>query len=217
VEFFENIIEFLFRIDIHLDYLFSNYQQWIYLILFLVIFSETGLVIMAFLPGDALLFIAGTLAGATSNNINIHILVAVMLVAAILGDSVNYFLGKKLGNKLFKNPNSRIFKQSYLERTHRFYEKHGRKTLILARFLPIIRTFAPFVAGMVKMNYRYFLFANVSGAFLWVISLTYAGYFLGTMPFVQENLQWMIIIIIVLANIPAIYEIIKKKYSGKNE
>lgn len=190
------LIDFILHIDVHLAELVAEYGVWVYAILFLILFCETGLVVTPFLPGDSLLFVAGALASLETNDLNVHMMVVLMLIAAIVGDAVNYTIGRLFGEKLFSNPNSKIFRRSYLDKTHQFYEKHGGKTIILARFVPIVRTFAPFVAGMGHMSYRHFAAYNVIGALLWVLLFTYAGYFFGTLPFIQSNLKLMIVGII---------------------
>ncbi len=209
------LIDFVLHIDVHLAELVAEYGLWIYAILFLIIFCETGLVVTPFLPGDSLLFVAGTLAAIGSNHINVHLMVLLLIAAAILGDAVNYMIGKFFGEKLFSNPNSKIFKQSYLEKTHAFYEKHGGKTIILARFVPIVRTFAPFVAGMGHMSYKHFASFNVIGGIAWVSLFMYAGYFFGELEFVKKNLSVLIIAIIFVSIIPAIVEFIRAKRSAK--
>lgn len=206
MDFIMFVIDFVLHIDVHLRDLIANYGVWVYAILFLIIFCETGLVVTPILPGDSLLFMAGALATLPESPINVHIIVALLLVAAILGDATNYMIGKYFGAKLFNNPNSKIFKPSYLDKTHHFYDKYGGKTIIIARFIPIVRTFAPFVAGMGKMNYRQFGLFNVTGAVLWVTIFTYAGAFFGQMEFVQKNLKYLILAIIVLSILPAIFE-----------
>lgn len=193
------LIDFILHIDVHLAELVAEYGVWVYAILFLILFCETGLVVTPFLPGDSLLFVAGALASLETNDLNVHMMVVLMLIAAIVGDAVNYTIGRLFGEKLFSNPNSKIFRRSYLDKTHQFYEKHGGKTIILARFVPIVRTFAPFVAGMGHMSYRHFAAYNVIGALLWVLLFTYAGYFFGTIPMVQDNLKLLIVGIIVVS------------------
>jgi membrane-associated protein len=201
------LIDFIIHIDKYLGLILQNYGALSYLILFLIIFIETGVVIMPFLPGDSLLFIAGTF--ASSGLINIALLFFVLLFAAIIGDSVNYWVGSFLGEKFFEK--SRFFRKDYLDRTKLFYKKHGGKTIILARFIPIIRTFAPFVAGVGKMDYPRFLSFNVLGATAWVALFTFAGYFFGTIPFVQDNLNWLVWVIILTSILPVIYEYIEYK------
>ncbi|ELX2269828.1 TPA: DedA family protein [Yersinia enterocolitica] len=207
MEFIRFVIDFILHIDVHLAELVAQYGVWVYGILFLILFCETGLVVTPFLPGDSLLFVAGALASLPSNDINVHIMVALMVTAAILGDAINYTIGRVFGEKLFSNPDSKIFRRSYLNKTHQFYEKHGGKAIILARFVPIIRTFAPFVAGMGKMSYRHFAAYNVIGALVWVLLFTYAGYWFGNMPFVQDNLKLLIVAIIVVSILPGVFEV----------
>ncbi len=192
------------HLDQHLRALAQTYGAWIYAILFLIVFLETGLVVTPFLPGDSLLFVAGTIAAA--GELHVHGLVLLLISAAIVGDSVNYAIGRYLGPRVFRFEDSRFFKRAYLDRTHAFFERHGGKTLIIARFVPIIRTYAPFVAGIGSMNYRHFLFFNVTGAILWVASLTYAGYFFGNLPIVKDNLTFVVLGIIVLSIMPGLIE-----------
>jgi len=192
------------HLDQHLRALAQNYGGWVYAVIFLIVFLETGLVVTPFLPGDSLLFVAGTLAAA--GELHVHGLVALLILAAIMGDSVNYGVGRFLGPRVFRFEDSRFFKRAYVERTHAFFEKHGGKTIIIARFVPIIRTYAPFVAGIGAMSYRQFLLFNVTGAILWVTSLTYAGYFFGNLPVVKDNLTLVIVGIIVLSIMPGLIE-----------
>ena len=209
MEFFSFIIDFILHIDQHLTELAAQYGVWIYAILFLIIFCETGLVVMPLLPGDSLLFAAGSIAAI--GEMNIHLMVVLLIIAAILGDAVNFMVGKFFGEKLFANPNSKIFKRSHLQKTQQFYAKHGGKTIILARFIPIVRTFAPFVAGMGHMSYHHFLAYNVIGGVLWVTIFSYLGYFFGNMDIVKDNLSLVLVAIIVLSILPAIIEIIRHK------
>lgn len=189
VAFIRFIIDFILHIDVHLAELVAQYGVWIYAILFLILFCETGLVVTPFLPGDSLLFVAGALAALPTNDLDVHTMVALMVAAAILGDAVNYTIGRLFGETLFSNPDSKIFRRSYLDKTHQFYARHGGKTIILARFVPIVRTFAPFVAGMGHMRYPHFALYNVVGALLWVLLFTYAGYLFGDLLIVQENFK----------------------------
>lgn len=200
----QTMFDFILHIDVHLAAMVATYGIWIYAILFLIVFCETGLVVTPFLPGDSLLFVAGTL--AATGQMNPHALVALLIVAAILGDAVNYSIGRLFGQRLFSNPQSRIFRQAYLERTHAFYERHGGKTIILARFVPIVRTFAPFVAGMGKMSYRHFALFNVTGGIVWVTAFVYAGYWFGNMPVVKQNLELLILGIIFVSVLPGLIE-----------
>ncbi len=211
MEYVQFLIDFILHIDKYLANLVAMYGIWVYAILFLIIFCETGLVITPFLPGDSLLFVAGTLASLSTNNVNINLLAGLLIFAAILGDGVNYFIGKFFGEKLFSNSNSKIFRQSYLDKTHIFYEKHGGKTIILARFVPIVRTFAPFIAGMGRMSYTHFATYNIVGGIAWVAIFTYVGYFFGSLDFVQQNLKFLIVAIIFVSILPAVFEIIRNK------
>ena len=203
------LVDFILHIGDHLQELVNNYGNWIYAILFAIVFCETGLVVLPFLPGDSMLFAAGTIAAV--GDMNIFVLIGLLIVAAILGDFVNFEIGKHFGQKLFSNPNSKIFKQSYLQKTHDYYEKYGGRTIIIARFVPIVRTFAPFVGGMGNMNYAQFARYNIVGAVLWVVSFTTLGYFFGQLPFVKEHFSWIMIAIIVFSLVPMIVEIIRHR------
>lgn len=215
MDFIYLIIDFILHIDQHLANLMASYGTWIYAILFLIVFCETGLVVTPFLPGDSLLFVAGAL--ATQGGMNVHLLVVLLITAAIIGDAVNYTIGRYLGQRLFSNPDSKIFRQRYLDVTNAFYAKHGGKTIILARFVPIVRTFAPFVAGMGKMNYLHFAIYNVTGAILWVTLFTYGGYFFGNLPTVQENLHYLIVGIIFVSILPGVIEIVRHRMAAKRQ
>lgn len=204
-----DIIGFILHIDQYLAVMLDAFGAWTYVILFLIIFAETGLVVTPFLPGDSLLFAVGALAGGGFLDFTTSYLI--LLGAAILGDTVNYWIGHQIGPKVFSKNNSRLFNKAYLEKTRGFYEKHGGKTIIIARFMPIIRTFAPFVAGIGRMHYTSFLMYNVIGAFVWVTLFTLAGYFFGGMPFIKQNFEIVIIAIIFLSLIPMIIEYIKHK------
>lgn len=207
------IFDFILHIDSYLESIINLFGAWTYVILFLIIFAETGLVVTPFLPGDSLLFAVGTLAGG--GMLNVWAVYIVMLIAAILGDSVNYSIGKYLGPKVFAKENSIFFKKAYLAKTREFYDLHGGKTIIMARFMPIIRTFAPFVAGIGSMPYHTFFLYNVVGAFIWVTSLTAAGFFLGSLPFVQANFEYVIFGIIGVSLLPLVIEFIKHKIGPK--
>lgn len=215
MEFIHYIVDFILHIDVHLAELVAQYGLWIYAILFLILFCETGLVVTPFLPGDSLLFVAGALAALPGNDLNIHLLAAMLVIAAILGDAVNYTIGRLFGERLFSNPNSRIFRRSYLDKTHEFYHRHGGKTIVLARFVPIVRTFAPFVAGMGRMSYRHFALFNIAGALAWVLIFSYAGYLFGNMPVIQENLKLLIVAIILVSVLPAIIEFWRQRRQTK--
>ena len=200
------------HLDVHLASLLAMHGTWIYAILFLIIFCETGLVVTPFLPGDSLLFATGTLAAISVNHINVHLIVLLLIAAAVLGDACNYIIGKFFGDKFFKNPKSKIFKQSYLDRTHSFYRKHGKKTIIISRFVPIVRTFAPFIAGVGRMEYIHFLSYNIIGGIVWVSTFVYAGYFFGELKFVKENLSILIVAIILISLLPIAFAAWKSKH-----
>jgi membrane-associated protein len=207
------VLHFFLHLDEYLNIIINMFGGYTYVILFLVIFVETGLVVMPILPGDSLLFIVGTLSG--SGYLHIWISYITLLLAAILGDTLNYWIGYHLGAKLFSRKNSKLFNQAYLEKTREFYDKHGGKTIILARFLPVIRTFAPFVAGIGKMHYRTFLSYNIVGGFLWVTLLISAGYFFGGLPIIKNNFEYAIIGIVLISIVPMIGEYVKHKMSSK--
>lgn len=200
-----------------LDLLVSEYGLLVYAILFLIIFCETGLVVTPFLPGDSLLFLAGAIAVRPDNPLHLYWLVGILIVAAIIGDAANYAIGRFFGQKLFSNPKSKIFKQEYLEKTNKFYEKHGGKTIILARFVPIVRTFAPFVAGMGRMSYKHFFSFNVIGGIAWVVIFTALGAIIGSNEWVEKNLDKVVIIIVIVSILPAIYEVVKEKMRKKED
>ena len=212
MDLFSGFLNLVLHLDEHLLLLVRNYGIWVYGILFAIIFLETGVVFTPFLPGDSLLFVAGTLAAA--GELNVHAFVVLLICAAILGDSVNFSIGRFLGPRLFRSGNSRFLKQEYLDRTHQYFERHGGKTIVIARFVPIIRTYAPFVAGLGQMDYRRFLAFNVSGAILWVGSLGYAGYFFGNLAFVRDNLTLVILGIILLSISPGIFELWRNRRSA---
>jgi membrane-associated protein len=205
------LIDLFLHLDEHLASVIAQYGGWTYGILFAVIFVETGLVIMPILPGDSLLFAAGTFA-ALPDGLNIWYLVILLIVAAILGDTVNYSIGHYLGERAY---NIKWIKKEYFEKTHAFFEKHGGKAIFLARFVPIVRTFAPFVAGIGKMTYSYFITYNVVGGIVWVVLFTFAGYFFGNIPFMKENFEYVIIAIILLSLLPMMYEAWKARREEK--
>ncbi len=204
---FVELIDFVLHIDRYIEVIIQNYGTAAYFILFLIIFCETGLVITPFLPGDSLLFVTG--AFAAKGALNVGLLFFILVFAAVLGDTLNYSIGNYFGEKIFAN--SRFFRREYLEKTKEFYRKYGGKTIIVARFLPIIRTFAPFVAGIGKMNYVRFLSFNVIGGILWVGLFLFSGYYFGRIPFVERNLTLFILIIILTSLIPPFVEYIKKR------
>lgn len=212
----------LFKHILHLDFewLFQNYSDVVYIILFLVIFIETGLVIMPFLPGDSLLFTAGLFANQINSVtgepfLNIYFLLILLFIAAVVGDNTNYWLGRKVGLRVLqmKFRGKKIVKEEYLTKTHSFFDKYGPKTIILARFVPIVRTFAPFVAGIAEMNYKKFLSFDVLGGVIWIGSLTLAGYFLGEIPWIRNNIEKVALGIVCLSILPIVIEILKAKFS----
>jgi membrane-associated protein len=209
MEFLKKFIDLVLHLDKHLDSLVAQFGPWFYVILFLIIFCETGLVVTPFLPGDSLLFAVGALS-ARPDGLNLWIVVVTMTVAAILGDSVNYWIGYFLGDKLQKRF-PRLIKPEYMRRTHDFYERYGGKTIIIARFVPIVRTFAPFVAGIGKMTYSRFMMFNVTGALLWILLLVPAGYFFGNLPLVRKNFSLVVLVIIFLSILPAIIEFVRER------
>jgi membrane-associated protein len=208
MEIVNSFFELFLNLDKHLFSLVAEYKNWTYLILFCIIFCETGLVVTPFLPGDSLLFAAGTIAAL--GLLNIWILLGILCLAAIFGDSVNYSLGKFFGEKVFDR-DYRLIKKEYLYRTHEFYEKHGRKTIIIARFVPIIRTFAPFIAGVGSMEYSRFISFNIIGGILWVFICTFCGYLFGNLPFVKNNFSIVVLAIILISLLPMVVEYIKYK------
>lgn len=218
----KDFLDFFLHLDVHLFALIQDYGMWIYGILFLIIFVETGLVVMPLLPGDSLLFAAGTFCAGVVNNgetaeLNLFIVLALLIVAAILGDGLNYYLGKTIGLKVltWKIGNRQIVQQKYIDQTQAFFEKHGSKTIIIARFVPIVRTFAPFVAGIGNMSYRNFLRYNVIGGISWVTGLTLLGYFFGNLEFVRKNFEIVIFGIIGISLLPMIIEFLRAKLSSK--
>ncbi len=209
------LVDFIIHIDSHLQELVSEYDVWVNGILFLIIFCETGLIIFPFLPGDSLLFAAGSLASLQGSQLDPHLLFIGLTLAGILGDSVNYWVGKEFGLTVFTSGRFRFLKQEYLDKTHAFYLKYGGKTIVIARFIPIIRTFAPFVAGIGTMPYRKFIAYNVIGAALWVGIFVYAGFYFGQLPLIQKNFKLVILAIIILSITPPIIEYLKHR-SRKN-
>ncbi|NQW28881.1 MAG: DedA family protein [Ignavibacteria bacterium] len=211
---FSAMIDFILHIDVHLTTLTAEYGVWTYLILFLIVFAETGLVVAPFLPGDSLLFTAGAVCAL--GTLDVTTLIALLIIAAVLGDALNYTIGNRLGAALFKGKLGRFIKQEHIDRTHAFYEKHGGKTIIIARFMPIIRTFAPFVAGIGKMSYRKFFVYNVVGAVAWVIGFIELGYLFGNQPFVKKYFTLVIGAIIVISILPGIIEFIRFRLRKNN-
>ena len=213
MEFLSGFLDLVLHLDSHLQALTAQYGAWIYAILFAVIFCETGLVVTPFLPGDSLLFVAGTL--SATGNPYVHDLFLALAAASFLGDNTNYWIGHYLGPRLFRHENSRLLNPAHLQRTQRFYDRYGAKTVFMARFVPIVRTFAPFVAGMGKMRYSRFLFYSFSGSIAWTGSLIYAGYYFGNVPAIRENLSLVIIAIVVISLLPGVIEYLRHRSSRK--
>ena len=214
MELIRNLIDFILHIDQHLLKIVADYQTWTYLILFLIIFMETGLVVTPFLPGDSLLFAAGTIAAMPGEPLQMMPLIILLICAAFSGDNTNYFIGRFLGHKVYEK-NYRLIRREYLDKTHAFYEKHGGKTLIIARFMPIIRTFAPFVAGVGRMTYIRFISFSIIGNVLWVILFTMGGYFFGNIPFIKNNFTMAILAIIFISLLPMIIAFIQGLFRKK--
>lgn len=207
MELIRKLIDVVLHVDKHLGQLIEQFGPWMYVILFLIIFCETGLVVTPFLPGDSLLFAVGAFCALPPpHNLNLGWLLLLLPIAAVIGDTVNYWIGAKLGPRIFRGENVRLLNRKHLERTHEFYERYGGKMIILARFMPIIRTFAPFVAGMGQMTYRRFMAYNVIGGIVWCVSFLMLGYFFGNMPVVKKNFSFVILAIIVLSILPGVFE-----------
>ena len=200
------LVDFILHVDRYLEAFVSQYGAWVYALLFLIIFVETGVVVMPFLPGDSLLFATGAFCAKPETGLNVHLMALLLFIAAVLGDSVNYSIGRRVGLRLFSNPDSRVFRRDYLERTERFYARHGPKAIVIARFVPIIRTFAPFVAGIGKMTYARFALYNIVGAVVWVVLFVALGHAFGNLPVVKKNFQYVILGIIVLSVLPIAVE-----------
>ena len=209
MEFIKQLIDLVLHLDKHLDVLITTYQGWAYGILFLIIFCETGLVVMPFLPGDSLLFALGAL--SATGSLNAVLLCVILMCAAIIGDNLNYWIGRTIGAKLFTSDSSKLFNKQYLERTEKFYDRYGTKTVVIARFVPIVRTFAPFVAGFGRMKYPKFLAYSVAGGILWICGLVSLGYFFGNLPIVKNNFGLVIIAIIVISVLPAVIEALRAR------
>ena len=216
MEAIQAIIDFILHIDKHLVVIVSDYKTWTYLILFLIIFAETGFVVTPFLPGDSLLFAAGAIIANPDSGLNILLMMGILIVAAILGDLVNFHIGDYIGPRAFSGK-YKLLKKEYLEKTQAFYNKHGGKTIIYARFIPIIRTFAPFIAGVGTMSYGRFAFYNVVGGIAWVSSFLLLGYFFGGLPIIKDNFTYVIFGIILLSVLPPVIELLKEKRRKNKE
>ncbi len=214
MEFINIFVDYFLHLDTHLTFFFNHYGWLTYLILFLIIFAETGLVVTPFLPGDSLLFAVGALCAVTS--LNIYFLLILLPLAAILGDNTNYWIGHWFAPKLFKNKDSKIFKQQYLDKAHDFYDKYGPIAITLCRFMPILRTFVPFASGMAKMKFGTFTLYNILGGILWTTLLLLLGFFFGNMPFVKEHFEFVIVGIIIFSVLPIVFEFVKAKFKTKN-
>ena len=215
MELIEKLIDLVLHLDQHLVELVTQYGSWTYGILFLIIFCETGLVVTPFLPGDSLLFAVGAL--SATGALDVSSVVILLTAAAIIGDNVNYWIGYTIGPRVFQGESSRFFNRKHLERTHRFYEKYGGKTVILARFIPIVRTFAPFVAGIGRMTYGRFLLYDVPGGVAWISIFVYAGYFFGNIPMVKRNFTLVVFAIIFISLLPAVIEYVQHRRKGRVE
>jgi len=207
LDLIKKLIDFILHIDRHLAEIIAAYGHWTYALLFLIIFAETGLVITPFLPGDSLLFAAGAFCAKPETGLNVHLMAALLLVAAIIGDTLNYWIGAKIGPAVFKRDDSIFLRKKHLERAHAFFQKYGGRAIILARFVPIVRTFVPFVAGVGQMHYARFIAYNIVGGVIWIYFFIYAGFFFGNQPFVQRNFKLVILAIIVVSVLPMVFEL----------
>ena len=214
LDLIKSLLDFVLHIDSHLQIWITDYRTWTYLILFAIIFCETGLVVTPFLPGDSLLFAAGTIAALPDHPLSIAMLIPILITAAFVGDNTNYFIGRFLGIKVYEK-DFRLIKKEYLMKTHAFYDKHGGKTLVIARFMPIIRTFAPFVAGVGTMRYLRFISFSITGNVLWVTIFSLGGFFFGNIPFVKHNFTLAILGIIFVSLLPMIYVLLKNMLTGR--
>ncbi len=209
VDFAKTVIDFIVHIDRHLAEIIAQYGMWTYAVLFLIIFAETGLVVTPFLPGDSLLFAAGAFCAKPETGLNVHLMALLLFVAAVIGDTLNYWIGAKIGPAVFKREDSVFLRRKHLDRAHAFFEKYGGRAIILARFVPIVRTFVPFVAGVGQMTYSRFLAFNVAGGFVWIYFFVYSGFWFGNRPFVQQNFKLVILAIIFLSVLPIAIELIR--------
>ncbi len=211
IDLIKTLIDFILHIDVHLTEIVTNYETWTYLILFLIVFAETGLVVTPFLPGDSLLFAAGAIAALPGSPLNPVLLIVVIMLAVFLGDNTNYFIGRYLGETVYKK-DYKLIKRKYLDQTHAFYEKHGGITIIMARFMPIVRTFAPFVAGVGHMKYLKYLLFSIAGSIIWVNSFIWIGYFFGNLPVIRKNFSLVIILIILISVTPPIIAFLRSHF-----
>ncbi len=215
IEIIKKLIDFILHIDAHLAEIIRDYGLWTYGVLFLIIFAETGLVVTPFLPGDSLLFAAGAFCAKPETGLNVHLMALLLFVAAVIGDTLNYWIGAKIGPRVFSREDSMFLRKKHLERAHAFFEKYGGRAIILARFVPIVRTFVPFVAGVGKMTYSRFIAYNIIGGFIWIYFFLYAGFLFGGHPFVQDNFKLVIIAIILLSVAPIVFEFIRGRREAK--
>lgn len=215
MEILHFLLDFLLHLDKHLIAFVTTYGAWTYFLLFIIIFCETGIIFTAILPGDSLLFAAGALTASLGDVLNVHILFILLAAASIAGNGLNYFIGKSLGPIIFRSKRSLLFNPKNIEKTHAFFERYGGKAIIIARFMPIFRTFAPFVAGIGYMTYRQFFIYSVIGAILWIGTLVYGSYLFGNIPIVKENFSLVIVAIIILSITPALFEIVRRKCKKK--
>ena len=206
IDLIKKLIDFIIHIDAHLAEIIRDYGLWTYAVLFLIIFAETGLVVTPFLPGDSLLFAAGAFCAKPETGLNVHLMAILLFVAAVIGDTLNYWIGSKFGPAVFKREDSVFLRRKHLDRAHAFFERYGGRAIILARFVPIVRTFVPFVAGVGQMSYARFIAYNIIGGFIWIYFFTYAGFIFGNQPFVQKNFKLVILAIIFLSVLPMVFE-----------
>lgn len=217
LDLIKRLVDFIIHIDRHMAEIIASYGLWTYGVLFLIIFVETGLVVMPFLPGDSLLFAAGAFSAKPETGLNVHLMALLLFAAAVLGDTLNYWIGAKIGPAVFKREDSVWLRKKHLERAHEFFERYGGRAIILARFVPIVRTFVPFVAGVGQMTYTRFLAYNVIGGFAWIYFFTYAGYLFGNQPFVQKNFKLVILAIIILSVVPMVVEFFREWQRRRRE
>ena len=215
IDLIKKLIDFIIHIDAHLAEIIRDYGLWTYAVLFLIIFAETGLVVTPFLPGDSLLFAAGAFCARPDTGLNVHLMALLLFVAAVIGDTLNYWIGMKIGPKVFARDDSRFLRKKHLERAHAFFEKYGGRAIILARFVPIVRTFVPFVAGVGKMSYSRFIAYNVIGGFIWIYVFIYLGYAFGNHPVIQENFKFVILAIIAISLLPIAVEFVRARKEAK--